>query len=122
MTSYVANSPRLISPLKKDSRLLIWLAFGKEGSSGQIVVEGNFDIGRYVHWKSAIKFPDEKVILICDELCPEIFKHFANLRGIICEGGALTSHLAILARESQMPLWIQVPEALNRFLPNNRGT
>ncbi len=122
MTSWVADSPRLISPLKKDSRLLIWLAFGKVGSSGQIVVEGNFDVGPYVHWKSDVEFSDEKVILVCDELYPEIFKRFDNLRGIICEGGALTSHLAILARESQMPLCIQVPDALNRFLPNNGET
>jgi phosphohistidine swiveling domain-containing protein len=107
----------LKNPLQKDNDKFLWNRFDTESGEGQIVVNGDFNSGPYLHWKHDPVHLTDKVTLICDELYPEIFEHFHNLNGIICEGGALTSHLSILARECGMPLWIQVSNASTRFPP-----
>jgi len=47
------------------------------------------------------------VIVITDHLYPEIGKYMTDIKGIICKYGALSAHVAILAREYQVPLIIQ---------------
>lgn len=59
------------------------------------------------------------MILLCDRLDPRILPCFARLKGIICETGGITSHLAILAREFQMPLRIQVKGAIECYQARN---
>ena len=100
-------SSALKSPLAKDNENYSWTAFERESGGGQIIVPGDFESGPFVSWTDNPSFPNEKVILTCDQLFPEIYPHFASIKGIICSHGALTSHLAILAREEKMPLWIQ---------------
>lgn len=65
--------------------------------------------------------PSQPTYLIADELYPELFRYFPFIKGVICEGGSVTSHLAILAREHSMPLWIRVPSAKKLFLEMSDG-
>ena len=43
-------------------------------------------------------------ILYTEVLSPDLVKYFGNIRGIISSNGGMLSHLAILARESQIPV------------------
>ena len=103
-------------------------------SKGTIVVQGNFEAGPWSPYTRDMKPPETPCILVTDELFPQIFNLFPFIKGIICEGGAITSHLAILAREhdigvcskfqlisgkpiayTYMPLWIQVGDARKKY-------
>lgn len=112
----VASCERpLRGPLAKDDERMLWRSIEMEDADGQVVVDGDFESGPYRVWSAEMVFPGERVILLCDRLDPAIFPRFAQLKGIICESGGLTSHLAILAREFDMPLRIQVAGAIARY-------
>lgn len=111
-----ARSERpLRGPLVKDDERMLWRSFETADEDGQLVVDGDFESGPYRVWSPGMALPEERVILLCDRLDPRIFQCFAHLKGIICESGGLTSHLAILAREFEMPLRIQVEGAIARY-------
>lgn len=46
----------------------------------------------------------ENVILLVDELKPELIQYFDKVNGIVTKRGALLSHLAIVAREQGFPI------------------
>ena len=48
--------------------------------------------------------PNAALILYTKILSPELTKYFPHIKGIISEGGGLLSHLAIVARESKIPV------------------
>ncbi len=105
----------LNDPLEKDDAQMCWRSFEIPNEHGHVVVDGEFESGPYRVWSPDIAFPEERVILLCDRLDPRIFPCFARLKGILCESGGVTSHLAILAREHRMPLRIQVARATSRY-------
>ena len=53
---------------------------------------------------------EEKSVLFVSSLSPELLKYFPNVSGIVASQGGLLSHLAILARERELPVII-VPES-----------
>ena len=71
------------------------------------MVPGDFDASPYFILKNRQQAIPPDVIVVTRQLYPEIGQSLKNIRGIICEHGALSSHVAILAREYQVPLKIQ---------------
>ncbi|MFT7184617.1 MAG: hypothetical protein ACI9QC_000963 [Oceanicoccus sp.] len=57
---------------------------------------------------------EKDVILLVDELKPELIKYFSQVNGMITKRGGLLSHLAIVARESGFPIlrWGTMPKDL----------
>ncbi|MFH1089137.1 MAG: PEP/pyruvate-binding domain-containing protein [Candidatus Uhrbacteria bacterium] len=50
------------------------------------------------------KFSNEKIILYTQTLSPDLTKHFHRIAGILSDNGGLLSHLAIMARENNLPV------------------
>lgn len=50
------------------------------------------------------KSKSEKIILYTEILSPDLTKYFDNISGIVSEKGGLLSHLAIIARERNIPV------------------
>ena len=115
LPAYVPLSKRLKNLIEKNSDLKCWTTFEYASESGIVVVPGDFQDGPWVKYTLGDPFPSNKCYLITDELYPEIYPLFPYIKGVICRGGGLNSHLAILAREHRMPLWIQVVDT-ERFL------
>ena len=116
LSSHFRFSGRLGSAIKKSSEELQWVKFTLANKDGVVVVNGDFEDGPWVRYERENFTLNEKAFLVTDELYPQIYKEFPFIKGIICKGGAITSHLAILAREHKIPLWIQVSDAYERFL------
>lgn len=99
-------------PLKLDSEIKFckekkeWIKIGYSNSKGLIVVDGEFKGEPFYLKNQKQKIPTNS-LLITKELYPWLHKHLDNISGIICEEGAYTSHLSILAREKKLPLIIQ---------------
>ena len=91
--------------LDRDKRL--WKQISIRDGQGVIVVDGDFDTGPYFRFSNQEQEIPPGVIVISDHLYPEIGKYMAGIKGIICKYGALSAHVAILAREYQVPLKIQ---------------
>lgn len=108
-------SRRLKPVVEKNGQDEEWLRFEPVGENGVVVVPGDFEQGPWTKYERGESRPEQPCFLVTDELYPDIYLLFPYIKGIICAGGGINSHLALLARESGMPLWIQVPD-LGRFL------
>jgi phosphohistidine swiveling domain-containing protein len=98
-------------PLQKriefDHRKAIWEHIAVRGKAGLDVVVGDFAAGPYFRLKHRRQAIPEGVIVVTEHLYPEIGASIGHIRGIICKYGALSAHVAILAREHRVPLKIQ---------------
>lgn len=105
-TDFYSNNT-LSSSIEFDSEKSSWKQISFRDGQGIVVVEGDFDTGPYfrVHNREQVIPPG--VIVVTEHLYPEIGKYISGIRGIICKHGALSAHVAILARESKTPLIIQ---------------
>ena len=90
-----------------DKKTCCWITLEHRDSQGIVVVPGDFDAGPYFILENRQQAIPPDVIVITRQLYPEIGQSVKNIRGIICEHGALSAHVAILAREYQVPLKIQ---------------
>jgi len=103
-------SRQLRDPLIKRSATMEWICCDWQDSAGIIVVDGDFSSGPFLRVncdKLPTSMPEDRPIVLCDQLYPSLHKLFPVIKGIICERGAITSHLAILAQEEGMALKIQ---------------
>jgi phosphohistidine swiveling domain-containing protein len=85
----------------------LWKQISVRDGQGIVVVDGDFDTGPYYRLNNREQVIPRGVIVVTDHLYPEIGKYMTDIRGIICKYGALSAHVAILAREYQVPLIIQ---------------
>jgi hypothetical protein len=90
-----------------DKKTCCWITLEHRDSQGIVVVPGDFDTGPYFMLENRQQTIPPDVIVVTRQLYPEIGQSVKNIRGIICEHGALSAHVAILAREYQVPLKIQ---------------
>jgi hypothetical protein len=90
-----------------DKKTSCWITLQHRDSRGIVVVPGDFDAGPYFILENRQQAIPAGVIVVTRQLYPEIGQSVKNIRGIICEHGALSAHVAILAREYQVPLKIQ---------------
>lgn len=90
-----------------DKKTSCWITLQHRDSQGIVVVPGDFDAGPYFILENRQQAIPAGVIVVTRQLYPEIGQSVKNIRGIICEHGALSAHVAILAREYQVPLKIQ---------------
>jgi phosphohistidine swiveling domain-containing protein len=56
-------------------------------------------------------------VLLVRTLDPRLAPFLPGLAGVVAESGSTLSHLAIVARESGVPIVVAVPDALQRFPP-----
>jgi pyruvate,water dikinase len=59
-------------------------------------------------------------ILVTRHLEPQLAPFLGDLAGLVSETGSALSHLAILAREAELPTVVGVPDALRRFPAGTR--
>jgi phosphoenolpyruvate synthase/pyruvate phosphate dikinase len=97
----------LHSSIEFDPEKSVWKQISFRDAQGVIVVDGDFDSGPYYRLNDREQKIPPGVIVITEHLYPEIGKQMTDIRGIICKYGALSAHVAILAREYQVPLIIQ---------------
>ncbi|UCB54137.1 MAG: hypothetical protein JSW45_09270 [Thiotrichales bacterium] len=90
-----------------DKKTCCWITLEHRDSQGIVVVPGDFDAGPYFILENRQQAIPPDVIVVTRQLYPEIGQAVKNIRGIICEHGALSAHVAILAREYRVPLKIQ---------------
>lgn len=64
--------------------------------------------------------PPEGAILVTRHLEPQLATVLGRLAGLVSETGSTLSHLAILAREADLPTVVAVPDALRRFPAGSR--
>lgn len=104
----IASCRRLTDTLERHDPSLTWIRCGPADSTGQLVVFGDFEAGpRFVFAGNVDAIPDGAV-LVTRELYPELAPALSRVSAVLCEGGAIGSHLAILAREQRVPMKIQV--------------
>jgi phosphohistidine swiveling domain-containing protein len=85
-------------------RLLSWslVTVSSGTSEGRLVSEAEL----LEILKSPQSSGTEDLILWTELLEPRLHHYFPHLQGILADRGGLLSHLAILARESRMPVWV----------------
>jgi pyruvate,water dikinase len=59
--------------------------------------------------------PPEGSVLVVRHLQPQLAGVLPRLAGLVSETGSPLSHLAILAREMNLPVVVGVPDAVSRF-------
>lgn len=105
---YIIETPlQLKEKIMCDPQKRIWTSFEQKDTNGIIIVDGDFESGPFFDLKSSDQNIPQGVIVRTEQLYPEIGRVITDLKGIVCENGALTSHIAILAREHDIPLKIQ---------------
>ena len=92
-----------------DKKQACWHQLDRRDKQGITVVPGDLDSGPYFHLEQREQEIPAGVIVITRQLYPEIGQSIADIKGIICQYGSLSAHVAILAREYQVPLKIQAP-------------
>ncbi len=122
LPAFVGLLKRLKPLIVKDGQTLVWKSFEPVSESGIVIVPGDFDEGPWVKYTPGDSSPEKPCFLVTDELYPQIYPLFPHIRGIIGAGGGMNSHLALLAREWGMPLWIQVPNTQRFIQTNNQAT
>jgi len=90
-----------------DREKSLWKQISFRDEQGIVVVEGDLDQGPYYRLDDREQVIPRGVIVVTDHLYPEIGKYITEINGIICKYGALSAHVAILAREYKVPLKIQ---------------
>ncbi|HVE45911.1 MAG TPA: PEP/pyruvate-binding domain-containing protein [Acidimicrobiales bacterium] len=63
--------------------------------------------------------PDAGAVLVVRTLDPALATVLPQLGGLVSETGSVLSHLAVLAREFNVPVVVGVPDALRRFPPGS---
>jgi pyruvate,water dikinase len=76
-------------------------------------------VGRVAHG-STRRPPQAGDVLVVRELSPALAGYLPGLAGLVAETGSALSHLAILAREYDVPTVVAVHDALRRFPPGTR--
>lgn len=97
----------LASRIELDRDGKTWTAIGPRGEAGITVVEGDLEAGPFFVLKDPDQEIPDDVVVVTEQLYPQIGHNLDRVRGIICRFGALSSHVAILAREHAVPLRIQ---------------
>ena len=97
----------LASSIEFDRDRCIWKSISLRDEQGIVVVAGDLEKGPYYLLKKREQEIPAGVIVVTDHLYPEIGKYMSTIKGIICKYGALSAHVAILAREHHVPLRIQ---------------
>jgi phosphoenolpyruvate synthase/pyruvate phosphate dikinase len=97
----------LASTIKFDKKRCIWINLSLRDEQGIVVVAGDLENGPYYLLKNRDQEIPPGVIVVTDYLYPEIGQYMTRIKGIICKYGALSAHVAILAREHHVPLRIQ---------------
>jgi phosphohistidine swiveling domain-containing protein len=59
-------------------------------------------------------------ILYTELLTPDLTKYFGNITGIVSENGGMLSHLAIMAREQNIPVVVGFNPAKNGIQPGDK--
>ena len=95
------------SSIEFDRNRCLWKSISLRDEQGIVVVAGDLEKGPYYPLKNRNRQIPTGVIVVTDHLYPEIGKYMTSINGIICKYGALGAHVAILAREHQVPLRIQ---------------
>jgi len=95
------------SSIEFDRDKCTWESIFLRDEQGIIVVDGDFEKGPYYRLKNRNREIPAGVIVVTEHLYPEIGKYMTSIKGIICKYGALGAHIAILAREHNVPLRIQ---------------
>lgn len=95
----------LASPVVYDRRQLRWVAYAPRTGAGEVVVDGDFAHGPYFCYTPGARIPDG-VIVLTPYLYAAIGSALPRIRGIICTYGSWNAHVAILAREQNVPLMI----------------
>ena len=80
---------------------------------------GGRGVGPVVHG-STRRPPQLGDVLVVRELSPSLAGYLPGLAGLVAETGSTLSHLAILAREYDVPTVVAVHDALRRFAPGTR--
>ncbi|MGZ8735771.1 MAG: PEP-utilizing enzyme [Nocardioides sp.] len=80
---------------------------------------GGRAVGRAVHG-STRRPPAPGDVLVVRELQPGLAAYLPGLAGLVAETGSTLSHLAILAREYDVPAVVAVHDALRRFPAGSR--
>jgi pyruvate,water dikinase len=57
----------------------------------------------------------QRSVLVTEALDPRLAPRLSSLAGLVSETGSALSHLAILAREMDLPTVVAVPDARARF-------
>jgi pyruvate,water dikinase len=89
------------------------VAVGRSGSDGLGASAGR-GIGVVCHDPAALR-TDEPCVLVVSTLDPRLAGALPGLAGLVSETGSTLSHLAILAREMNVPTVVAVPDARTRF-------
>lgn len=110
-----ACSRRLDPRIERDDAAMAWTSLAWLDSPGVVVVPGDLSAGPFVAYARDPERVPADCVLVTDELYPELSGVLARVRGVVCEGGGLGSHLAILAREARLPMVIQATRALERL-------
>lgn len=97
----------LADTIECDQKNCLWKTLSNRDEQGIVVFPGDFETGPYFRLKNQNQKIPEGVIVVTEQLYPEIGQSINSIKGIICRYGSLSAHVAILAREYQVPLWIQ---------------
>jgi pyruvate,water dikinase len=88
---------------------------GRHAAPGDgLAASGGRSTGTVCHDPAAIQ-PGRSCVLVVDTLDPRLAAVLPDLAGLVSETGSALSHLAILARELQVPAVVAVPGARQRF-------
>ncbi len=89
------------------------------GQAAGIAAGGGRTVGVAFH-RADHGTPPEGAILVTRHLEPQLATVLGRLAGLVSETGSALSHLAILAREADLPTVVGVPDALERFPAGSR--
>lgn len=103
------EAPRRLAPeLDRDAERLAWTRAAWASGRGLEIVAGaprDAPVHRYDRRPERVP---PGVLLHTEELYPELADVLGRVAGVVCAGGGVGSHLAILCRERAVPLRIQV--------------
>lgn len=87
-------------------KILIYTPINQNSTSGTIGLSQGIAEGTLISEEELGKInkKDHSIILYTKILAPELTKYFPQIKGIVSETGGLLSHLAIVARESKIPI------------------
>lgn len=101
------NKKILANSIEFDRDRYLWKSIAFRDEQGIVVVAGELEKGPYYRFTKKNQEIPSGVIVVTEHLYPEIGHSINTIKGIICKHGALGAHVAILAREYQVPLRIQ---------------
>lgn len=99
----------LAEEIAMDHEKKAWKKIAQRSEEGIAVVEGDLTTGPFFMLNDPTQNIPHGTIVLTEHLYPALSVHVPFLKGIVCEYGALTSHVAIVAREHGIPLKIQTP-------------